>query len=105
MILWAANTAETIFGPERNYYLSKLKQQGVKIVAVDPRLSQTAVTYADDWFALKPSTDAALADAMAYVIFEEGLQDQHFIDTYCLGFDEEHMPEGVPAGESYHSYL
>ena len=105
MILWAANTAETIFGPERNYYLSQLKQKGVKIIAVDPRLSQTAVAYADDWFALKPSTDAALADAMAYVIFEEGLQDQHFIDTYCLGFDEEHMPEGMPAGESYHSYL
>ncbi|MBO6157987.1 MAG: molybdopterin-dependent oxidoreductase [Firmicutes bacterium] len=105
MILWAANTAETIFGPERNYYLSQLKQKGVKIVAVDPRLSQTGVTYADDWFALRPSTDAALADAMAYVIFEEGLQDQHFIDTYCIGFDEDHMPEGVPAGESYHSYL
>lgn len=105
MILWAANTAETIFGPERNYYLSQLKQKGVKIIAVDPRLSQTAVAYADEWFALRPSTDAALADAMAYVIFEEGLQDQHFIDTYCLGFDEEHMPEGVPAGESYHSYL
>ena len=105
MILWAANTAETIFGPERNYYLSQLKQKGVKIVAVDPRLSQTGITYADDWFALKPSTDAALADAMAYVIYEEGLQDQHFIDTYCLGFDEDHMPEGVPAGESYHSYL
>ena len=105
MILWAANTAETIFGPERNYYLSQLKQKGVKIIAVDPRLSQTAVAYADEWFALRPSTDAALADAMAYVIFEEGLQDQHFIDTYCFGFDEEHMPEGVPAGESYHSYL
>lgn len=105
MILWSSNPAETIFGPERNYYLSQLKEKGVKIIAVDPRLSQTAVSYVDDWFAIKPSTDAALADAMAYVIFEEGLQDQHFIDTYCLGFDEEHMPEGVPAGESYHSYL
>lgn len=27
------------------------------------------------------------------------------MDTYCLGVDEEHMPEGVPYGESYRSYL
>lgn len=105
LILWSSNPAETIFGPERNYYLAQLKQKGVRIVAVDPRLSQTAVSYADDWFAIRPSTDAALADAMAYVIFSEGLQDQQFLDTYCIGFDEDHMPEGVPANESYHAYL
>lgn len=105
MILWSSNPAETIFGPERNYYLSQLKKKGVKIIAVDPRLSQTAAAYADDWFAIRPSTDAALADAMAYVIWEEGLQNQAFMDKYCLGFDEDHMPEGVPAGESYHAYL
>ncbi len=105
MILWSSNPAETIFGPEKNYYLSQLKKKGVKIIVIDPRLSQTGAAYADEWFALRPSTDAAFADALAYVIFEEGLQDQKFIDTYCIGFDEEHMPEGVPAGESYHSYL
>ena len=105
LILWADNTAESIFGPERNYYLSILKKKGVPIVAIDPRLSQTGVAYADEWFAIRPSTDGALADAMAYVIWSEGLQDQAFMDRYCLGFDEDHMPEGIPAGESYHSYL
>ena len=105
LILWADNTAESIFGPERNYYLSQLKEKGVRIICIDPRLSQTGVAYADEWFAIRPSTDAALADAMAYVIWSEGLQDQAFMDRYCLGFDEAHMPEGVPAGESYHSYL
>ena len=104
MILWSSNPAETIFGPERNYYLSQLKKKGVRIIAIDPRLSQTGASYADEWFALKPSTDAALADAMAYVIFEEGLQDQKFMDTYCIGFDENHMPEGIPKEESYRSY-
>lgn len=105
MILWSSNPAETIFGPEKNYYLSQLKRKGVKIIVIDPRLSQTGAAYADEWFALRPSTDAALADAMAYVIFEEGLQDQKFMDTYCIGFDEDHMPEGVPSEESYHAYL
>ncbi len=105
LILWGHNPAETIFGPERNYYLSLLKSRGVKIVLIDPRLSQTGVSYADEWFAIKPSTDAALADAMAYVIWSEGLQDQEFMDRCCIGFDEEHMPDHIPAGQSYHAYL
>lgn len=105
LVLWGDNPAETIFGPERNYYLSQLKEKGIRIIAVDPRMSQTAVAYADEWIAVRPSTDSALADAMAYVIWSEQLQDQHFMDTYCLGFDEEHMPDGIPPGESYHAYL
>lgn len=105
LVLWGDNPAETIFGTERNYYLSLLKERGIKIIVVDPRLSQTAVAYADQWLGIRPATDAALADAMAYVIWSEGLQDQHFMDTYCLGFDEEHMPEGVAKDECYRAYL
>lgn len=105
LILWGDNPAETIFGPEKNYYLSRLKDRGVKIVVIAPRMSQTAVACAGQWIPILPSTDSALADAMAYVIWSEGLQDQGFMDTYCLGFDEDHMPEGIPEGESYHTYL
>nr|MCR5370711.1 molybdopterin-dependent oxidoreductase [Clostridium sp.] len=105
LILWGDNSAESIFGPDRNYYLAKLKSMGIKIICIDPRRSQTAIAYADEWIPIKPSTDAALADAMAYVIWSEGLQDQAFMDRYCLGFDEEHMPPGVPEGLSFRSYL
>ena len=105
LILWADNSAESIFGPDRNYYLAKLKTMGVKIICIDPRRSQTAIAYADEWIPIKPASDAALADAMAYVIWSEGLQDQQFMDRCCVGFDEEHMPPGVPAGESYKNYL
>lgn len=105
LILWGDNSAESIFGSERSNYLSQLKSSGIKIIVIDPRMSQTGVAYADEWYAIKPSTDAALADAMAYVIWSEGLQDQEFMDKYCIGFDEEHMPEGIPKGESYYSYL
>ncbi|MCC8059932.1 MAG: molybdopterin-dependent oxidoreductase [Clostridiales bacterium] len=105
LILWGDNPAETIFGTERNYYMAQLKEKGIRIICIDPRLNQTAVTYADQWVAPLPTTDSALADAMAYVIWSEGLQDQRFMDTYCLGFDEAHMPEGVPAEECYQNYL
>lgn len=105
LVLWGDNPVETIFGTERNYYLSLLKERGIRIIVVDPRLSNTAIAYADQWIGIRPATDAALTDAMAYVIWSEGLQDQEFMDKYCLGFDEEHMPEGIPAGESYRTYL
>lgn len=105
LILWADNTAESVFGPERRLMIARAKKQGVKVIVIDPRLSQTGIAFADEWIAIRPSTDAALADAMAYVIWSEGLQDQAFMDRYCIGFDEDHMPDGVPAGLSYHSYL
>jgi anaerobic dimethyl sulfoxide reductase subunit A len=33
------------------------------------------------------------------------LHDQAYLDRYCVGFDEDHMPPGVPAGQSYRSYV
>lgn len=105
LVLWGDNPAETIFGTERNHYLAMAKQKGIRIIVVDPRLSNTAVAYADQWIGIRPTTDAALADAMAYVIWSEGLQDQKFMDIYCIGFDEEHMPEGIPKDECYRAYV
>ena len=105
LILWGHNPAETIFGSERNYYLAQLKAKGVKVIVIDPRFSDSAAAYGDQWIPLRPSTDSALADGMAFVIWSEGLQDQKFMDRYCLGFDENHMPEGVPEKENYRAYL
>lgn len=105
LVFWGHNPAETIFGSLLNPQLSQLKEKGIRIIVVDPRYSNTAVAYADEWIGLKPSTDSALADAMAYVIWSEGLQDQTFMDRYCLGFDEAHMPEGIGSDQSYEAYL
>lgn len=58
-----------------------------------------------EWIPLRPATDSALMDAMAYVIVKEGLQDQEFLDRCCLGFDKEHMPDGVDPSECYLSWL
>lgn len=105
LILWGHNPADTIFGTELRQYIRQLANKGVKIIVIDPRYSNTAAAYGAEWIPLRPSTDSALADGMAYVIWSEGLQDQPFMDAYCIGFDEDHMPKGIPAGESYHSYL
>ncbi|MFJ7729444.1 DMSO/selenate family reductase complex A subunit [Neobacillus sp. NPDC097160] len=103
IILHGMNPAETIIG-HFNMYLRMAKAKGAKIYTIDPRKTDTNVALADDWFPIKPTTDNALIAAMAHVMFKENLQDKEFLDTYCIGHDEVHMPEGVSAGESYYSY-
>lgn len=105
IILMGFNPAETIHGTNTAYYLKLAKKAGAKIIVIDPIYSDTAAALADQWIPIRPTTDSALLDAMAYVMITENLQDQHFLDTYCLGFDEEHMPPGIPAGHSYKSYI
>ncbi len=104
IILWGHNPAETRFGTTL-YFLKKAKDAGVKIIVVDPRFTDTARGFADEWIGLRPGTDSALMDGMAYTIYTEGLQDQVFMDKYCIGFDSEHMPEGIEGKESYISYI
>lgn len=105
IILWGFNPATCHYGLDTKDYFAQAKEKGAKIIAIDPRESDSVMTLADEWIPIKPSSDTALIDALAYVIWDEGLQDQEFMDKFCVGFDEDHMPEGVPAGESYHSYL
>ena len=99
------NPAETVFETNSNYYLAEAREAGARVVVIDPRLSETAATFADEWLPIRPTTDSALFAAMAHVIIREGLQDQAFLDKFCIGFDEEHMPAGIPAGSSFHSYI
>lgn len=104
IILWGHNPVETHFG-HTNHYLKQAKENGCKFIVIDPRYSDSVITYADEWIPILPGTDNALMDAMAYVIVTENLHDRAFLDKYCLGFDGEHMPEGVPAEESYLAFL
>lgn len=104
VILWGHNPNETIFG-HTNHYFQQMKQNGTRFIVVDPRYSDTVSSLADQWIPLLPTTDNALMDAMMYVIISENLHDKAFIDRYTLGFDEDNMPEGVPANESLVAWL
>lgn len=104
IILWGHNPVETRFGTAW-WHLKQAKEAGVKIIVVDPRCSDTAKAFADQWIGLKPATDSALMDGMAYTIYTENLHDKVFMDKYCIGFDSVHMPKGYEREESYLSYL
>jgi len=63
------------------------KEKGTRFVSVDPRYTNTAALLADQWIPVRPGTDTALLLAMIFVIIDRGLQDQHFIDLYTVGFE------------------
>ena len=105
IVMWGWSPGDGTFGTGTMQYLKWAKQQGVRIVCVDPRRHRTSQQLADEHIFIRPSTDAAALIAMAYVIVSENLHDQAYCDRYVLGFDDEHLPEGAPAGASYKAYL
>lgn len=105
ILLWGHNPSETIFGSLHNYYLAQAKAKGIPIIVIDPRMSDTALGLADEWIPLRPTTDGALCDAIAYTIITLGLHDLDFLHRFCLGFDEQTLPPDAPKGSSYLSYL
>ena len=87
IIMWGWNPAETVWDPTTSLYLARAKEAGARIVSIDPRLTPTGATFADQWVPIRPGTDTAMVLAMAYVMVKEGLHDQKFLDTYTVGFD------------------
>ena len=88
IIMWGWNPANTIQEPRTSLYLAQAKEKGIRVVAVDPRYTDSAATFADQWIPIRPGTDTAMLIAMAYVIITENLQDQAFIDKYTVGFEK-----------------
>ncbi len=107
VVYWGNNPTETRMsgGGENFVTLTEKQKSGAKVIVVDPRLSDTAVAQADEWVPLRPGSDPALVAGLAHVMISEELHDQAFLDKYCVGFDEDHLPAGAPAGSSYRSYV
>ena len=88
IILWGWDPARMISGTNTMYHLIKAKENGARILSIDPRYHDTAATVADEWIPIYPGTDTAMMAAMAYVMVEQNLHDQSFLDTYTIGFEK-----------------
>ena len=66
---------------------SNSKRDRTKIIQVETRGSLSA-SKADEWVAVAPGTEAALALGLAQVIVNEGRYDRTFVGQYTHGFDE-----------------
>jgi len=75
-------------GQESAIWRLWLRELGVKQIFIDPFCNHTAAILADKWIAPRPGTDAAMAEAIAYVWLKENTYDKEFIDRTSLGFDD-----------------
>jgi len=88
IIMWSWNPVTTQQGTGVSQALVRAKEKGAKFICVDPRYTDSAAAFADQWIPIRPGTDTAVFSAMAYVIIKENLHARDFIDTYTFGFDK-----------------
>ncbi|MDD2811929.1 MAG: molybdopterin-dependent oxidoreductase [Bacteroidales bacterium] len=105
ILMWGWNPAEMRDGTNSEYFLKLARQNGARVVCIDPRMTLSAVALADEWIPIRPGTDTAMMSAMAYIMIREGLVDREFIQTHCIGFDKTQMPKGLENEESYTDYI
>ena len=103
ILMWGWNPAEMRDGTNTDYFIKLARENGARVVCIDPRHSLSAAALADEWIPIRPGTDAAMMSAMAYVMLTENLYDAEFVRTHCVGFDASQMP--VEGAESYSDYL
>ena len=59
ILMWGWNPAEMRDGTNSDYFLKLARQNGARLVCIDPRMSMSAVALADEWIPIRPGTDAA----------------------------------------------
>ncbi|POX39506.1 nitrite reductase [Streptomyces sp. Ru73] len=98
VILVGSNLAETM--PPALRYLTELRENGGKLIVVDPRRTKTAEA-ADLHLAPRPGTDLALALGLLHLVVAQGRTDEAFIAERTTGWPEAraaamaHWPELV----------
>ena len=82
VILWGTNTLTS--NPHLWPFVLEAKRRGAPIIAIDPLRTRTA-QQCDEWMAIRPGTDAALALGIMHVLFAEDLVDRDYMERYTLG--------------------
>ena len=75
-------------GQESAQWRLWLRELGKKQIFIDPFCNYTATIYGDKWITPRPGTDAAMAEAIAYVWLTEGTYDKDYIADRTEGFEE-----------------
>lgn len=96
-VVWlsGANIAEC--APITTDYVWQARQNGAKIIVVDPRITPIART-CDLFLPIKPGCDAALFNGVLHLMIENDWLDHDFIREHTIGFEQiaEHVREWTP---------
>lgn len=85
IMLVGSNVAETM--PPVMQYFEAQRDNGGKLIVVDPRASATARA-ASMHLRLTPGTDAALANGLLHILLRDGLLDLPYIERRTEGFEQ-----------------
>lgn len=96
-VVWisGANVAEC--APITTSYVWQARENGAKIIVVDPRITPVART-CDLFLPVKPGRDAALFNGVLHLMIEHDWLDHDFIERHTVGFDAvaEHVKTWTP---------
>ncbi|PMG30462.1 hypothetical protein BCU94_10660 [Shewanella sp. 10N.286.52.C2] len=105
VVAFGFNPAETRMSGGGGTYDWSTCTKGKKVIMIDPRYSDSSLGKEDKWLAIRPGTDAALCEAVAYEIINQGKADKAFLDKYSIGFDSDTLPATAKAGSDYKSHI
>lgn len=107
IVLFGNSPAETRMGGANIVYdYTQVRESGPRIISVDYRLNESSSGQVDEWVPIRPGTDAALVNAIAHEFIVNDQVDKEFLDTYCIGYDEDTMPESAKGqNKSYKDYI
>ncbi|GIU16536.1 thiosulfate reductase [Shewanella colwelliana] len=86
IINFGHNLYEGINMSETRGMMKAQMEKNAKLVVFEPRFSVVA-DKADEWFAIRPGTDLAVALALCHVLIEDKLYDHAFIEQHVVGFE------------------
>lgn len=76
-------------------FLQAIKaNDALEIIMIDPRYTDSMAGKEDNWFPIRPGTDAALAEGIAYEMISSGWVDsnsKNFLDKFCVGYDKDSL--------------
>jgi nitrate reductase / nitrite oxidoreductase, alpha subunit len=102
LVMWGSNVPVTRT-PDA-HWMTEARYRGQKVVVVSPDYADN-VKFADEWLAIRPGTDAALALAMGHVILKEFFVDAQtpYFEKYAATYTD--LPHLVLLEESYDGAL
>ena len=96
-VIWisGANVAEC--APITTNYVWQAREQGAKVIVVDPRITPIART-CDLFLPIKPGRDIALFNGILHLMIENDWLDHDFIEKNTVGFDDvaAHVKQWTP---------